>query len=402
MVQHKLRPIMKIKNFYILFGFISLLYLGFVAIAQNVQDDRNKSIIKFSHSVHAEEAECADCHSKVSESISLGASLLPTKENCSECHDVDDEENCAECHYEGVEEFLIPRTSEILFNHNLHLAEQDLKCVLCHTGVDEVDYSFESTGSFPEMLLCYNCHSNTNVASNDCEQCHTSTVDLIPMDHQTAGFFKNHKFNASDNCQMCHDENTFCADCHVATTGLVESNLDNDFYTPFSPHNYVDGVKQQNISRIHDLNYRFSHGIDAKGKAFECQSCHQTETFCAECHASEDGDFAMGGILPLSHLATNFVTGLVPGSDHANLAKRDIERCASCHDTQGADANCILCHSDPDGIKGTNPKTHQINFMNDSEGNWHSDGAAICYDCHSNTNIAGVGFCGYCHGADAD
>ena len=162
---------------------------------------------------------------------------------------------------------------------------------------------------------------------------------------------------------MCHETETFCADCHVATTEIDETNLSNDFYTPYSPHNYVDGVKQQVITRVHDLNFRFTHGIDAKGKTNNCQSCHQTETFCAECHASEDGDFAMGGIVPLSHTKPNFVTGLTPGSEHAILAKRDIESCASCHDVQGADANCILCHSDPDGVRGTNPKTHAVGFM---------------------------------------
>ena len=107
----------------------------------------------------------------------------------------------------------------------------------------------------------------------------------------------------------------------------------------------------------------------------------------------------MGGIIPLSHTSPSFVTGLTPGSDHAILAKRDIERCASCHDVQGADANCILCHSDPDGVKGTNPKTHVSGFLNDSNGDWHTDGASVCYDCHSNSNTAGIGFCGYCHGA---
>ncbi len=61
--------------------------------------------------------------------------------------------------------------------------------------------------------------------------------------------------------------------------------------------------------------------------------------------------------------------------------------------------NCILCHSDPDGIKGNDPRTHASGFLNDSNGDWHTDGASVCYDCHSNTNTAGIGFCGYCHGA---
>ncbi len=394
---------MKIKNVYLVIGLVSIVYLGFSNTAsENSNSDRNKSIIKFSHQIHQEEAECTDCHSKVTTSINLGTSLLPVMDDCATCHDIEDEENCNECHYEDVEEEFIPRTSTLLFNHKFHLEDQELKCESCHKGIFDVDYSFESAGVFPDMESCNTCHNNISVASNNCEQCHISTANLLPEDHNAVGFFKTHKFAELDNCQMCHNQETFCEDCHVATIGIEEANLSNDFYTPYSPHNYIDGTKQQVITMVHDINYRFTHGIEAKGKTDNCQSCHQTETFCAECHASEDGDFAMGGIVPLSHTVPNFVTGLTPGSDHAILAKRDIESCASCHDVQGADPNCILCHSDPDGIKGTNPRTHIIGFMKDVEGDWHSDGASICYDCHSNTNTAGIGFCGYCHGANKD
>ena len=84
------------------------------------------------------------------------------------------------------------------------------------------------------------------------------------------------------------------------------------------------------------------------------------ETFCVECHQSENEDFAFGGIVPASHLKTTFKTIGVGsgGGDHATLAKRDIERCMACHDVNGADPTCITCHFDADGIKGTNPKTH--------------------------------------------
>jgi len=85
------------------------------------------------------------------------------------------------------------------------------------------------------------------------------------------------------------------------------------------------------------------------------------------------------------------------------LARRDIENCSSCHDVQGADQNCILCHVDNDGVKGTNPKTHARNFGRDfDKGDWHSDRGSVCYSCHTDANarpggIKGVGFCGYCH-----
>ncbi|MDZ7624447.1 MAG: hypothetical protein U5J96_08410 [Ignavibacteriaceae bacterium] len=170
------------------------------------------------------------------------------------------------------------------------------------------------------------------------------------------------------------------------------------------PSNYVDGAKQQAILKVHgDFGYRYSHGIDAKGKTKECQSCHQIETFCAACHQSENRDFAMGGILPSSHLSPDFKTFGVGsgGGEHARLARRDIERCVSCHDVQGADANCIVCHLDSDGIKGTNPKTHSANYMSGERGDWHDNQGSICYNCHTSASPMSQptsGFCNYCHG----
>jgi hypothetical protein len=90
------------------------------------------------------------------------------------------------------------------------------------------------------------------------------------------------------------------------------------------------------------------------------------------------------------------------GGLHAKLAKRDIETCAACHDAQGADPACILCHTDYDGIKGTNPRTHVPGFMAGNEGIWHNDPGATCYVCHTDANarvggVKGQKFCGYCH-----
>ncbi|MBI1931783.1 MAG: cytochrome C [Ignavibacteriales bacterium] len=395
---------MKIKHVYSLIGLATILYFGFTNLeTSKLQTNRNQTLIKFSHKAHNEIAVCSDCHNTAAESTSLGVSLLPKMENCSQCHDIKDEDNCEQCHYKDVYEELIPRSSELIFNHKFHIEKNKMACADCHSGIMEVDYSFESANAFPSMKQCNTCHNDVSVASNNCEQCHISTVNLMPEDHKKVGFFKNHKFN-NDNCEMCHNKETFCEDCHVSTTGIVESNTGKDFYTPYSPHNYIDGTKQQVITRVHDLNFVYTHGIEAKGKSQNCQTCHQTETFCAECHNSENGDFSLGGVAPLSHTDANFVLGrtIGMGGNHAILARRDIESCQSCHDVQGADPSCIMCHTDLTPGKGNDAKTHPSGFMRDVHGDWHNDGASICFDCHSSTNTAGVGFCGYCHGANGD
>ncbi|MEW6195286.1 MAG: cytochrome c3 family protein [Bacteroidota bacterium] len=400
---------MKIKYLYALLSLIVVTFLTVAAIdSNNVEPEKtNKDIIKFSHSVHKEVTDCASCHTSVPESTSLNDRLLPEKSVCATCHDVEDTESCNTCHYDDVNEPLIQRKSELIFNHKLHYTDNKTDCESCHKGLSEVSYGFESPTVNPPMNNCYSCHSGSTVAANNCETCHISTANLIPVDHQQVGFLKAHKFSAEAmdaECEMCHD-NTFCESCHVSTTMLTETNSDRNFYTPYSPHKFTDNSKQQNINRVHDLNYRFTHGIDLKGKTAECQTCHQTETFCAECHDSQGGDFALEGMVPASHKAIDFVTIGVGtgGGQHALLAKRDIERCASCHDVQGADANCILCHVDNDGVKGTNPKTHARSFLSSEEdGDWHNDQNSVCYSCHTDANarpngIKGIGFCGYCH-----
>ncbi len=401
---------MKIKFLYAALSLTIVVFLTIAAIGSNGSDNpakTNKSIIKFSHAVHKDATDCATCHAQVPESTSLNDRLLPNHDVCAACHDVENTDECSTCHYDGINEPLIQKKSDLLFNHKQHVTDQKMECTTCHKGLDEVAYAFESKTVNPPMNTCYTCHNNTTVATNTCETCHISTANLLPQDHKEVGFMKAHKFHANDmdaQCQMCHD-NSFCESCHVSTTMITETNGDRDFITPYSPHNFIDNSKQQTISRVHDLNYRFTHGIDVTSKATECQTCHQTETFCVKCHDSKGGDFALEGAIPSSHSKSDFVTiGVGSGGGlHAKLAKRDIESCAACHDVQGADPTCILCHVDNDGIKGTNPKTHVNNFMRSSdEGDWHSDANSICYSCHTDANarpngIKGVGFCGYCH-----
>lgn len=396
-----------IKNLYITIFAISGALLLLVAFSgeQSEPLESNKDLIKFSHSLHNELVGCADCHSSVAESISLTDRLLPNHDNCVDCHEVDNDDECSTCHINDNYEPLIQKKSELIYNHKIH-AIQNMQCIDCHKGIDKVDYSFESTEVNPPMEICSGCHNEVKLASNACESCHISTNYLKPQNHRNVDFERSHKFLAWElnaNCMMCHD-NTTCQDCHVATTGITEMNLPDDFYAPYYPSNSVDGSKQQAILKVHnDFGYRFSHGIDAKGKTQECQSCHQIETFCASCHQSENTDFAMGGIVPSSHLSPTFKTIGVGtgGGDHAQFARRDIESCVACHDVQGADPTCITCHLDSDGIKGTNPKTHVTNYMKDERGDWHDTQGSICYNCHTSASPMSQqtsGFCNYCHG----
>jgi hypothetical protein len=364
----------------------------------------NRNLINFSHELHSELAECAECHSSVEESTTLRDRLLPDHDNCGDCHDVDDEEECSTCHINETYEPLIQSEPELIFNHKQHAGE-GLECAVCHNDFTVVDYSEEAEQKYPPMEVCATCHSPVAQGPSFCESCHISTANLIPQNHIATNFSREHKFLARSfdaNCAMCHDNST-CEECHISTNVITELNTPDDFYQPYVPSQGIDGTKQQIIERVHELDYRFIHGIDANLKMNECQTCHEVQSFCANCHQSEIADFALGGITPLSHLDPGFKTIGVGsgGGQHAILARRDIESCTACHDVQGADPSCITCHLDSDGIHGTDPKTHASGFMNDRSGDWHNDMGSICYNCHTSaspSSMPGDGFCNYCHG----
>ena len=401
---------MKLKHIYfsLLTIIIGVIFITAFSLTKETGDAKgNKAIIKFSHKTHADVGDCTTCHDAVQTSKSLKDKVLPNHDVCQNCHDVNDDKKCTTCHYQDEFEPLVQKKSELIFDHSFHLKQQKLKCNDCHKGINEVDYAEDAPNGFPSMETCYSCHNNKSTATNTCSACHTSTADLLPQSHKSASFIHTHKFAAREinsNCAMCHD-NTTCQDCHTSTNVITENNTSKNFFAPYSPSQPTTGAKQQKITRVHGLNYQFTHGIDAMGKITECQSCHQIDTFCANCHQGKNADYSMGGIAPLSHLKPDFmIIGVgTGGGEHAKLARRDIESCAACHDVQGGDPVCIKCHIDPDGIQGTNPKTHPANYMKDVNGDWHNSQSSICFNCHtgsSPSSPAGVGFCGYCHGSN--
>jgi hypothetical protein len=372
---------------------------------RNAPAEKSK-ILKFSHQKHIDAGtECATCHASVMNSELAADKNIPGHDVCQSCHQEEVNAKCDFCHV-GSEPGPLPNpVREIRFNHKNHITGQKLECATCHTGLDKVEYA--SAVNLPSMTTCTACHNNIK-ANNHCETCHTNLASLRPASHGAAGFFKEHahltRLNTMEaQCANCHNDN-FCAQCHDG------SNL-----IKLSPKEKIGMVSPRTIGNdkplalagqmVHDLNYRFTHGIDAKGRSADCQVCHREQNFCNDCH--RDGSQALGGVVPTSHEGAGFTTlGYGSGGGrHAVLAKRDIQSCASCHDPEGNDPNCIKCHVDPDGVKHTNPRTHPSGFMSNVSGDWMTDASSVCFTCHIDPSAkpkpvgkAGVGFCGYCHG----
>ncbi len=363
--------------------------------------------LKFSHSYHIKEAgiACEDCHKAARTSTLASDNLRASHDNCVTCHEEQVNNKCGFCHVNPDSiEAIAPPVRSIVFSHAQHVVKDSVACVTCHAGLDEVAYA--GPKNMPSMATCNTCHNDAK-ATNACEACHTSFTNLIPAGHRVADFKKEHKnltrLGALQvDCATCHSQN-FCADCH-AGTGLVGIGK-KDLMTEPSPRgSTIDGPRQMPLQMVHSLNYRFTHGIDAKSKATDCYSCHSAQSFCAECHQT-GGNINAEAFMPAWHLGAGFTTLGVGsgGGRHAEMARRDIESCASCHDSRGADPTCIRCHTDADGIRGTDPRTHPAGFMRGDHGSWHTDPGATCYTCHTDFNARpdgtrGRNFCGYCHG----
>ena len=414
---------MKITKFYFLFAAAVIIFLYGTAyfpgdsnlkeikslyVADKKYD--NSKIIKFDHKLHVVDAgvKCEDCHTAAKNSVSSKDNLNPKKKDCEGCHDVKDTKQCNLCHYDKPYKKLKSSDHELNFSHKQHVI-QGKQCTDCHKGLDKVKFSKESAAGFPSMESCYSCHNNDK-APNNCESCHNNLTNLTPKDHLKSNFLNEHKtaFGVSEknNCMMCHSDN-FCQACHSPLEHSGNNTKDNFFAPYYTKENgtRTDRGKLQKLTTAHELNYRFTHGLDANQKSFECKSCHDPVTFCSSCH--QDGGELVTGISPKSHQQPNFTTfGVNTGGGlHSALAKKDIESCQSCHDVEGSDPACLKCHYDNDGVKGTNPKTHEKGFLSDEKGIWHETKGAVCYSCHTDANakpdgISGVGFCGYCHGRE--
>ena len=315
----------------------------------------------FSHALHVveNEIECASCHESIESSVSAADRNLPSMEACGDCHAIEGDGNCGQCHRDPDEPSGSPETDPTTsFNHKLHLGNS-LVCADCHGNLADLNDETATDVLMPGMPTCMACH-NGERADNDCRICHgpgVTLADIHPIDwrHQHGG-----RANLEGSfCAGCHQSESFCIDCHRS------DNL---------------------TGNIHDLNYRFTHGLDARGKQADCAACHEQSTFCADCHASENR-------MPLAHSTLAWRT------DHGRAARSDIENCASCHETDDHTCGRVGCHSDSDGLRGTDPRYHPPSVSRfDHEGAWHNDDGYFCYSCHTNTRRAGVGFCGYCHG----
>ena len=326
------------------------------AKAQELSPDKH-----FSHAFHVEEAEidCLTCHGSVESSKFSQDVNLPTKDVCENCH-----ESVLDLPAYGLRGSLsvsrsvpVAPSKQIEFNHLFHLSRK-ISCNVCH-GSGAADIS-ETSRLIPTMATCLECH-NGRVADNRCALCHQNKVTLA--DIHPGDWRHQHGSRAvaeREWCASCHQSESSCVACHRGDNpGL----------------------------NIHPGNYQFTHGLDAKSKLMDCSQCHDNKLFCNACHDANNR-------IPLNHSTATWRI------EHGRAARADIENCASCHEESDPTCGRGGCHNDLDGVRGTNPPIHSLGGMLSAHGPWHSDNSYFCFQCHTNTQQPGTGFCGYCHDSD--
>lgn len=311
-------------------------------------DDR-PSDLKFSHKYHVQDAEmeCATCHPAAATSKLSSDNLASTHDQCSSCHQEQVAGSCGYCHRNPENIVARPAAKRVvIFSHEAHLGKKDVACVTCHKGLEESELS--SAKNMPDMAMCTTCHDNRK-ATNTCEACHVDFVTLLPPDHKQSDFLRTHRDETrlgalQTSCQTCHTE-SFCQQCHQGA-GLKAFRPRDLRVEPRPKISIKDSPKRMILQGVHELNYRFTHGIDARSKQSDCTSCHSTETFCVQCHEA-GGNISQGTFKPKSHAAPGFTTiGRGTGGGlHAEEARRDLESCISCHDVEGRDPTCMTCHT---------------------------------------------------------
>jgi hypothetical protein len=323
----------------------------------------------FSHRYHIEEEslKCADCH-EAARSAQSADDLNPGEEACLDCHDP------------GTVQMEWPVAErEYFFSHRQHGAALDLECADCHGAVARMEAP--GPGALPAMDQCMTCH-NGLAAPRDCASCHaTDRALLLPASHQP-GWKEGHgqvARLADNSCLPCHAVSD-CQECHE---GALLHEVAALRQTPFASE--LEGSRGTILQRVHGLNYRFWHALEARAKGSDCLTCHELDAgdFCADCHNPAQDQ----GLRPLWHggpdwgaLAGGVGTG---GGRHAELARRDLENCVSCHDQAGEDPSCLLCHLDRTPGRGNDPRTHSRGFAEGIPYEGPHDGAdALCFTCH--------------------
>ena len=192
-------------------------------------------------------------------------------------------------------------------------------------------------------IACQGGNAPSSVSDWGSDSSPSPRVDTtqMPADH-TADWLQRHgalAMGSGNDCAVCHSEQD-CVSCHV-------DSLD----APYA---------------VHPPNYETVHATDARQGVMDCASCHRLDTFCETCHIES-------GVTPRLDDRPPASLDFHPPEwiqTHGDMARQDINDCASCHMEQ----DCVACH------RGINP--HPPDFQLNCAHTLDADPSS-CAQCHT-------------------
>ncbi len=317
----------------------------------------------------------------------------------------------------------------LIFNHGNHLV---VSCSGCHY---EMPHQEGKTLSVP-MEVCFTCHGVQHgpageLATSQCEKCHTSSFELRPANHVKDWAKKPHadygKKNGVNDCMMCHSAPKDCDECHVKESVKVgkmpaayQSVIVDAISTP-SVKIYPDkptsmsqcaychpdldslsGYMNERLVFAHATHLQrnvdctvchteFPHKPDEiqRPDMLSCYRCHglvhagQGTVAGEECEKCHPAEF---NLIPPDH-TEDFIK-----SKHKRKATTSPEYCAMCHE----EPFCVACHTGKKAkeggpVKPVLPADHKKADWLGRHGGLYLAGAGACGSCHDDPS------CKRCH-----
>ena len=264
----------------------------------------------FNHKAHIDRnIACAQCHGALDQIELATRDQLPRMRGCLHCHQAPDSASagdaksaCDTCHIRGEH----GSTIKTMFASGalqpprwLHNAEHTPDFIERHRWIAADDSAF-----------CANCHKED--FCTDCHDGRTRPRNVHPND-----YLNMHPVEArmaTQTCRSCHQEQSFCLDCHLRV-GVADSS------PPAS----------RDTGRFHPPKAIWSdpprkpghHSFEAERNLNACVSCH-VERDCVACHG---GSGIGAGFSPHQN-------GFVGGC--ATQMRRNPRPCFVCHEKNDA------------------------------------------------------------------
>ena len=322
--------------------------------------------ILFTHGAHLQSgATCLTCHANAANADQhVGARsrpLMPSEATCKSCHSEGEQARCAYCHSNPAAPQTYPLgESRVRWNHPTHTAPQRGQCQRCHRSAAGEESVMAFIPGIPDMANCEgSCHEE-QMRTLDCSYCHYDLsqfrMDQVSSIGHGPGWVRRHGRRARQDarlCSQCH-EPTFCSDCHEASVGgPLELREPTDVYRDF----------------VHRGDFLARHPDEARLERGMCARCHGV-SFCDDCHRERG---VGGSVAPGSPHPPGWLDPMSPNG-HGRAARRDITRCAACHEADAATL-CTSCHR-VGGAAGVNPHSPGFGAGRDPQAH------AVCRVCH--------------------